>query len=241
MIRKRPLMNIAGLFFMLLCRPCLAVDTAPIGWATLGGGTTGGAGGEVVTVANKAEFITAVSDDTPRIVQVVGTIHGDYNIPNVGSNKTILGIGYDARIVGFSVKVTDLDNVIVRNLTFSGAMPQDGLICRRATHVWIDHCTFHDAADGQLDFSDQCDYVTVSWCKFYYTSKINDHRLACLVGSTDDNLPDVGKLNITWHHNWWGSYADQRMPRGRYGKKSHLQQLLLVHWQFLLHRRFMGL
>ena len=97
-------------------------------------------------------------------------------------------------------------------------MPQDGLICRRATHVWVDHCTFFDAADGQLDFSDQCDYVTVSWCRFYYTSKINDHRLTCLVGSTDDNPDDVGKLNITWHHNWWGNYADQRMPRVRYGQ-----------------------
>ncbi|MBN1636628.1 MAG: hypothetical protein JW920_08945 [Deltaproteobacteria bacterium] len=217
-LSKHHLISVGCLFYILLCFSCLAVDTEPIGWATLDGGITGGQGGEVVTVTNKDDFVTAVSDDTPRIVQVVGTIHGDYNIPNVGSHKTIVGIGYDARIVGFSVKVTDLDNVIVRNLTFSGAMPQDGLICRRATHLWIDHCTFYDAADGQLDFSDQCDYVTVSWCKFYYTSKINDHRLTCLVGSTDDNPADVGKLNITWHHNWWGNYADQRMPRGRYGQ-----------------------
>ncbi len=206
------------LFVILQCSPCLAVDTDPIGWATLGGGTTGGQGGEVVTVTNKAEFVTAVSDDTPRIVQVVGTIHGDEIIPNVGSNKTILGIGYDALIVGFSVKVTDLDNVIVRNITFRGGMPQDGLICRRATHIWVDHCTFLDAGDGLLDFSDQCDYATVSWCKFYYTGKVNPHRFACLVGSTDNNPPDEGKLNITWHHNWWGNYVDQRMPRGRYGK-----------------------
>ena len=218
MSSKDRLIKVVCFFIILLYRPCLAVDIEPIGWATLAGGITGGAGGEVITVTTKAGFITAVSDDIPRVVQVVGTIHGDYNIPNVGSNKTIVGIGYDARIVGFSVKVTDLDNVIVRNLTFSGAMPQDGLICRRATHVWVDHCTFFDAADGLLDFSDQCDYATVSWCKFYYTGKINPHRLTCLVGSTDDNPPDVGKLNITWHHNWWGNYADQRMPRGRYGQ-----------------------
>lgn len=217
-MRVRVEFPVLFLFFCVLCMPCLGVDSEPIGWATLGGGTTGGQGGEVVTVTNKAEFVAAVSGDTPRIVQVVGTIHGDYNIPNVGSNKTILGIGYDAQIVGFSVKVSDVDNVIVRNLTFRGAVPQDGLICRRATHIWVDHCTFLDCADGLLDFTDQSDYVTVSWCKFYYTGKVNPHRLACLIGSTDDNPTDVGKLNVTFHHNWWGTYADQRMPRGRYGK-----------------------
>lgn len=216
MVRKQYLIRV--ILSVLLWQPCLAADESPIGWATLAGGTTGGQGGQVVTVTNKAQFTSAVSGDTPRIVQVVGTIHGDFNIPNVGSNKTIVGIGYDARIVGFSVKVTDLDNVIIRNITFHGAMPQDGLICRRATHLWIDHCTFFDAADGLCDFSDQCNYITVSWCRFYYTSKINAHRFACLVGSTDDNPPDVGKLNITWHHNWWGNYCDQRMPRGRYGQ-----------------------
>ena len=219
MLHKHLLISVVCLFVFIINGFCLAVDSEPIGWATLGGGTTGGEGGEVVTVTTKADFVSAVSGDTARIVQVVGTIHGDSNIPNVGSNKTILGIGYDAKIVGFSVKVTDLDNVIVRNITFTGAMPQDGIICRRATHVWIDHCTFYNAADGQLDFSDQCDYSTVSWCKFYYTGKVNEHQLACLVGSTDDNADDVGKLNITWHHNWWGQNCDQRMPRVRYGQE----------------------
>jgi pectate lyase len=217
MLSKHCLISVICLFVILQGSPSLALDAEPVGWATVAGGTTGGQGGQVVTVTNKTEFTNAVSGTTPRIVQVVGTIHGDYNIPNVGSNKTIVGIGYDARIVGFSVKVSDLDNVIVRNLTFQGAMPQDGLICRRATHVWIDHCTFFDTADGLCDFSDQCDYVTVSWCRFYYTSKVNSHRLACLVGSTDNNPTDAGKLNITFHHNWWGTYVDQRMPRGRYG------------------------
>lgn len=218
-MRVRAFFSILLVFLLtFLPRPCLGVDLEPIGWATVGGGTTGGPGGEVVTVTNKTEFMNAVSGDTPRIVQVVGTIHGDYNIPNVGSNKTILGIGYDARIVGFTVKITEVSNVIVRNLTFQGAMPQDGLTCRRASRIWIDHCTFLDCADGLLDITDQCDYVTVSWCRFFYTGKVNPHRFACLVGSTDDNPTDVGKLNVTFHHNWWGTYVDQRMPRVRYGK-----------------------
>lgn len=216
-LSRHHFITVLSLFVILLCRPCPAIDTEPIGWATAAGGTTGGQGGPVVTVTNKADLMSAVSGDTPRVIQVVGTIHGDYNIPNVGSNKTIVGIGYDARIVGFSVKITDVDNVIVRNLAFLGAMPQDGLICRRATHLWIDHCTFFDTGDGLCDFSDQCDYITVSWCRFYYTGKVNPHRFSCLVGSTDNNPTDAGKLNVTFHHNWWGSHVDQRMPRGRYG------------------------
>ena len=215
---RSSLFLLAAVCLLMNLATAIAAD-APIGWATLGGGTTGGEGGEVVTVTNKDDFVNAITGNTPRIVQVVGTIHGDYIAPpNVGFNKTIVGIGYDARIVGFTVKIGDVDNVIVRNLTFSGAIPQDGLTCRRATHVWIDHCTFFDCADGMLDITDQSDYFTVSWCKFYYTSKVNLHRFTCLVGSTDDYSPDVGKLNITWHHNWWGNYADQRMPRVRYGQ-----------------------
>ena len=32
---------------------------------------------------------------------------------------------------------------------------------------------------------------------------------------------DVGKLNITWHHNWWADNVVERQPRVRYGK-NHL-------------------
>ncbi len=28
---------------------------------------------------------------------------------------------------------------------------------------------------------------------------------------------DVGRLNVTWHHDWWSSNVDQRMPRTRRG------------------------
>lgn len=52
-------------FVILLCPPSLALDAEPIGWAAIAGGTTGGQGGQIVTVTSKAEFISAVSGDTP--------------------------------------------------------------------------------------------------------------------------------------------------------------------------------
>ena len=54
----------------------------PIGYATLNGGTTGGAGGQVVYASTGAEINQAMcnraSEDTPLIIYVSGTInHGN--------------------------------------------------------------------------------------------------------------------------------------------------------------------
>jgi pectate lyase len=42
-----------------------------------------------------------------------------------------------------------------------------------------------------------------------------------LVGGSDDATGDEGKLNITWHHNWWADNVVERQPRVRFGK-NHL-------------------
>ncbi len=36
---------------------------------------------------------------------------------------------------------------------------------------------------------------------------------------------DVGKLNVTWHHNWWSDNVMERQPRVRYGKSHVLNNL----------------
>jgi pectate lyase len=35
----------------------------------------------------------------------------------------------------------------------------------------------------------------------------------------------VGKLNVTWHHNWWADNVVERQPRVRYGKNHILNNL----------------
>ena len=42
--------------------------------------------------------------------------------------------------------------------------------------------------------------------------------LACLVGNSQPLESDVGKENITFHHNLWGAGIQSRSPRVRYGK-----------------------
>ncbi|HEX5567445.1 MAG TPA: pectate lyase, partial [Streptomyces sp.] len=62
--------------------PARAVLPEGDGWASAEGGTTGGAAADkdhVFTVTNRAELAAALNngDDTPKIIKVKGTIHGN--------------------------------------------------------------------------------------------------------------------------------------------------------------------
>jgi pectate lyase len=194
----------------------------PDGYATLGAGTTGGAGGPTVTVSTFEEFESYVGNNTsPFIILVQGTINlGGSNV-RIRDNKTIIGLGPNATLVG-NLKLFRNNNVIIRNLTFtnpSGVGDKDGLTLQECLNVWVDHCTFVDGADGNLDISHGADWVTVSWCHFYYTNPSASHRFSNLIGHSDDNAgEDAGKLHITYHHNWWGQLVHERMPRVRFGR-----------------------
>jgi pectate lyase len=196
----------------------------PDGYATLNGGTTGGAGGPTVTVSTFEDFEFYVNNNTgPFIILVQGTINlGSSNV-RVRDNKTIIGLGTNATLVG-DLKVDGNNNVILRNLTFTnpnGAGDSDGLTLQDCRNVWVDHCTFVDCDDGSLDISHGADWITVSWCHFYYTNPAADHRFANLVGHSDSSsaeAEDTGKFHVTYHHNWWGQLVHERMPRVRFGR-----------------------
>jgi pectate lyase len=193
----------------------------PDGYATLNGGTTGGAGGTTVTVNNLEDLAFYLDEDAPHIILVQGTINlGGSNV-RVRDNKTLIGLGTSATLVG-NLKVFRNNNVIIRNLTFtnpSGAGDGDGLTLDECLNVWVDHCTFVDCDDGTLDVTHGADWVTVSWCKFQYTDPNNDHRFSNLVGHSDNNAAqDAGRLHVTFHHNWWADLVHERMPRVRFGR-----------------------
>lgn len=101
-------------------------------------------------------------------------------------------------------------------------------VINKTTNVWVDHVAFTDAPmtddklptyfgrtfqrhDGALDVTNGSDYVTVSWNDF------SDHDKLMLIGSTDSTTRgDVGKLNVTIHHNLFNGVG-QRAPRVRFG------------------------
>lgn len=226
-------------------------DTTPVGWASQSGGTTGGGNASPVLVTTLSQLQNEVKGTTPKVIYVQGTLSpGEYD---VGSNKTIIGCSSGAHVRG-TVKIgSGSSNIIMRNLNVSGyaagscALDPDydsGEGCSsgndaigvngNAHHVWFDHCSVKDGADGNLDITNNADFVTVSWTKFSYTPRTDNqgddstgaagHRYSNLVGGTDtapSGFPGTRPLNVTWHHNWWADGVVERQPRVRYGR-NHL-------------------
>jgi len=207
----------------ITCTPQLW-DAAPTGWATQGGGTTGGGSVAPVTVSTLAELSNAVGNAIPAVVYVSGKIAGSVSI---GQNKTILGL-CGAELDGH-IQIGASRNVIIRNLKVVGLNCTDNADCQAgadavtieggAQRVWIDHCDISDGSDGNLDITQAADYVTVSWTKFWYSGRrAQGHQFSNLVGSSDTSTGDTGHLRVTWHHDWWGANVGERQPRVRFGQ-----------------------
>jgi len=187
----------------------IAVPDGYAGYA----GTTGGAGGDTMVVTTVSDFESAVKDDNPKIVIVKGRLNvGDIKI---GSNKTIIGFDSNSGLYGGVVGVRG-SNYIFQGLTF-GPSGSDDMEVSGAQKVFITKCTFYNSSDELLSVVRGADYVTISWCKFYFTSS-GSHNFAHLIGNRDDRTSDRGKLHVTLHHNWYSNNIKGRMPRVRYGQ-----------------------
>ena len=197
-------------------------------------GTTGGAGGYIVTVTDQAELERYAMVPDPCIIRVKGTIHikpktnpltrYEKLTPkeiHVSSHKTIIGIGKTAEIVngGFFLR-PGTHNVIIRNLTIRETYVEgdwagqktddDGLQMDGAHHVWVDHCHFTRHGDGCIDGREGTNYVTVSWCIF------SDHNKTFGIGWDTE-----ARTNYTLHHIWWRDVAC-RTGGGGQVLRSHL-------------------
>jgi len=225
-----PLLRPALLSAILLALPILPVASSsaapladtPIGFASVNAlgqnGTTGGAAGPTVTVANATDLAHYAGLNTPYTIQVTGRITFDDMI-TVVANKTIVGVGSTAEISGGGLQMGSTtrpgNNVIVRNLRFTNASDDSVSVTNSAHHVWIDHNDFAAGFDGLLDIKRQSDYVTVSWNHFH------DHSKTALVGHSDTFTQDVGHLRVSYHHNFFDG-TDQRHPRVRFGDPVHV-------------------
>jgi len=201
-----------------------------MGYASVPGPITGGGDtSDIVVVTNLDGFLAAVSGPEPRIIYVEGTIplRPNGNTYLYG-NKTIIGLGTDATLIGDlgifyeeGSTIYAATNIIIRNLTLTnpdGYGEDDAITIKNGgRQVWIDHCTFHDCPDGLVDATRESDFITVSWCRFYYDTP-NGHQNVNLIGGNDGDTSDAGKLHLTFHHNWYGNLCSERMPSVRYGR-----------------------
>lgn len=187
----------------------------PEGFASLNGGVTGGQGGPVVTVTNEDELKEAVDGvNTATIILVKGTVFVSGELSARG-NKTIVGLGTDARIEGGGFGWNTKSNVIVQNITFEDASDDLLKINNKCKNFWIDHCTFSDgdgtyagSHDGMLDVTRGSEFVTISYNKFF------NHDKNILIGHSDSESGDV-IMKVTLHHNWFNGTI-QRNPRVRF-------------------------
>ncbi|MGV3705486.1 MAG: pectate lyase family protein [Arcticibacter sp.] len=185
--------------------------TEPIGYANVDGKTTGGLGGEVVTVTTRADLKDALEARVPLIVLIKGKISGIGSL-KVRSNKSIIGID-NGMLSGIGLQIFESTNVIVQNLTIkdviAGLDDNDCVNIKYSDHIWIDHCEFYsdrshgwDYWDGLIDVTKKSNYITVSW------SKLHDSYKGMLFGVSE---ADRGAIKVTMHHNLMYNLAE-RVP-----------------------------
>ncbi|MDG4823911.1 pectate lyase [Asanoa sp. WMMD1127] len=227
----------AALLVATTLTPTAAAATGPVGFAAVAGygqaTTTGGAGGPVVTVSTTAAFLDHIARPGPYVIQVSGSITlptgRTDGMHNVTSDKTIVGLGATGRLVGggltIGLPVDDdvtappadaVHNVIIRNLSITGATDDLINVQMFSHHIWIDHNDLSNGDDGAVDIKRGSDLVTVSWNRFH------DHDKTTLLGHDDDNAAqDTGRLRTTYHHNYFDG-SDQRNPRVRFAPLVHV-------------------
>lgn len=162
------------------------------------------------------------------------------------SNTTLIGAGPGAGLVNGRIEIIGVSNVIVRNLGIMAPCdvapvwdPTDGatgnwnsaydaITLQGAERVWIDHNTITDAPitddllpvengklkqchDGAIDITRGANYVTVSY------NLIDKHDKTLLIGHSDSNTADIGRLKVTLSNNVF-SNVTQRSPRVRFGQ-----------------------
>ena len=170
-------------------------------------------------------------DDRPLDIRFIGKVTdpdtlegGDIVISGNGSSNridcgiTLEGIGEDATLYGYGIRLKNATNVEIRNiavmLTDSDEGDNIGLQ-QENDHVWVHNCDFFygeagsdsDQAkgDGALDCK-KSTYVTFSYNHFFDTGKSN------LLGLSENTTEG---LYITYHHNWY-DHSDSRHPRIRF-------------------------
>lgn len=193
------------------------------GFASLAGGTTGGAGGEVVTVTDQASLARYAAAEEPYVIRVEGTVavepFGSDIV--VTSNKTIIGAGDTGEIVHGELHLNPgTHNVIIRNLTIRDSYVEgdwdgkttdfDAIQMDTADHVWIDHNRFTHMGDGLLDIRKDSQYITVS------ANRFDTHNKAFGIGWTTNVL-----TQITIDHNWFTG-TKQRNPSADNCAYAHL-------------------
>lgn len=167
-------------------------------------------------------------DLRPLIVRLIGQItdldymlSGDIvieNDKNALSYITFEGVGDDATVDGWGIRIKNATNIEIRNIGLMNCDSDEGDnigLQQNNDYIWVHNVDFfygHAGSsadqikgDGALDCK-KSTYVTFSYNHFWDTGKSN------LLGLSENTTTG---LYITYHHNWY-DHSDSRHPRVRF-------------------------
>ncbi|MGI5282571.1 pectinesterase family protein [Nonomuraea polychroma] len=166
----------------------------------------------------------------------------------IGSNVTLVGVGRDAALKSFGLRINNADNVIVRNLTItdtSDCFPQwdptdgaegnwnasfDNVEVSGSTHVWLDHNTLNDGDNpdsGQplyfgRPYQVHDGLLDVVRGANYVTlswNHLSGHDKVTLIGNTDNPTRYAEADKLkVTLHHNYFEGLGQRTPRVRFGQ-----------------------
>ncbi len=203
------------------------LDSSLVGYATLAGGTTGGAGGTWIIASTGTEIQDAIKNKgtQPLTIYIDGVITPDnssglskIDIKDV-RDVSLLGMGSGADFNGIGIKIFRAGNVIIRNLKVHEVSIGDKdciSLEGPVDHVWVDHCELYNQFqgvgqnfyDGLFDLKAETDFVTFSW------NYLHDSWKCSLSGSSES---DVFPRRVTYHHNIYEN-INSRAPLFRSGQ-----------------------
>lgn len=173
----------------------------------MNGGTTGGAGGDIVVVNSGRELQDAINGkdfERPLTVLVNGRIStGNTRNQNrihiyFVRNVSILGVGNHGRLDGVGLRITRSSNIVIRNLAIhevDGGRDRNAIIIEGpSSNIWIDHNELRGSLtlehDELVQTGNSVEFVTLSYNYFL------NNREAVQLGGFGGSAQYV-----TIHHN----------------------------------------
>ncbi|KAK3143147.1 hypothetical protein QOZ80_4BG0359020 [Eleusine coracana subsp. coracana] len=162
----------------------------------------------------------------------------------MNSFKTIDGRGANVHIAGGAcITIQFVTNVIIHGLHIHDCKPTGNAMVRSSpshygwrtiadgdavsifgsSHIWVDHCSLSNCADGLIDAIMGSTAITVS------NNFFTHHNEVMLLGHSDSYVKDK-TMQVTIAFNHFGEGLIQRMPRCRHGY-FHVVNNDYTHWE----------
>ncbi|KDC48139.1 RICIN domain-containing protein [Pseudoalteromonas fuliginea] len=156
-------------------------------------------------IPNSGQSCTSLGGTTNT---TVNKVRNDISI-SVKSNKTLIGLGDNAKIIGATLDLSNSKNIIVKNLNIDNINPHlveggDGISLNSSSHIVIDHVNFSNISDGYVDIKNSKN-ITLSHNEF-------DGYNPFVCGNQHWYTNAVTDSEVTFHHNFW-NYTAGRNPK----------------------------